>query len=256
MANLNKYRLYCNDCAQYFYVWLEEELDEPSQCTTNASHTVDTSKTTIVEVERDNEILVKEETIKTGGFYQARGLAAGVPSCIPGAWHDLVNFSWPIPISLLSAEAKCLSDHSGDKIEFLVAPGTTIGAVTQNIAASDDWIYVQQSVIDNIKVGRWIELVDGTNTDNCGRVLEIDSTNNRIKVETAAAHAFLASTPTYIKMTVKMIYDVELVEGHRLVIGESKIGGSYIPAGTTMVLRYQNNNGQAKRFAFIVEYLY
>lgn len=200
------------------------------------------------------EMIIQEEAIKTGGHFQARGIAVDIPAIV--GWYDFPDLSWPFPVSVLSADAFAKSENNKDTIEFLVAPDTIVGAVIADVTTSDTILNVQQSVIDNMQLGYWVGLYDGINTDSCGRCLNIDSINSQITVETAPTNAYAAVSPTYVRMTNKMACEIELTEGHRMVLGESKIGGSYLPANTVMRLRYNNRDGVAKRFAFVLEYLY
>jgi hypothetical protein len=147
------------------------------------------------------------------------------------------------------------STCGGDELEFQIAPDTVIGAIGAAVAIDDDVITVSDTAYANLKVGYWFKLADGTNTDDLGRVLEKQD-NNQIKVETAASYAFAVATPTYVKMTVKMVLHGHLPATSRLCIGESKIGGTYLAANTSMRIRYRNNDGLAKTFEFWLEYLY
>jgi hypothetical protein len=199
-------------------------------------------------------VAIKEEDVQTGGHFQARGIAWDVPAT--EGWNDLDPFSWPHPISLLAAETFGRSGCNEDKVEFLVAPGTVVGSITADVVVDDTEISVSATALANLCVGKLVELDDGTNSNNLGRVLAVDTADGKITVETAATQAFAAATPTYVKMTTKMGYDVELTEGHRIAIGESKIGGSYISANVPIAMRYFNKDGTAKRFAVVVEYLY
>jgi hypothetical protein len=252
MTTLNQYRVPCTTDSKDEYVWAETA---PTVCPTNTAHTIDSGNIVIVDTQADNEVVIKEEETKTGGHYQAQSFSADVPAST--GWSDLLSVSFPIPVNILSATCKCRSSSDKDEVEFLIGQDTTIGAITADVAASATVIDVQQSVIDNIEVGRWVSLTDGTNTDDCGRVLSIDTDNLKITVETATTNSFAAATPTYVKMTVKMAPKIELTDGHLITLGESKIGGSYVPANTTMKLRYNSLDGASgKRFSIILEYLY
>ena len=203
---------------------------------------------------RPKVVEVQEEQTKTGGHYATRGVAWNIPAS--AGWHDFPDFSWPFPVSLFAASAKCRKEQDSDLLEFLVGPDTTVGTLTVDAAVGATILDVQQSVIDNIQVGYWVKLTDGTNTDDCGRVLNVDKAGLKITVETATENAFAAATPTYVQQTIKLVYDAELTEGEQVILGASKIGGSYIPANTALRLRYKNSGAQGKRFRFLMEYLY
>jgi len=200
-----------------------------------------------------NEVIIQEEDTKTGGHFQESSYSITVGS---GDSTKELDVSFPFPISLLAASWQNKSDFDTDSIEFEVGPGTTIGTITSNVASTDTEISVSQTVIDNTSIGYYIKLYDGTNTDDLGRVLSIDKVNNKITMETAATQAFTASTPTYIKQTVKMLPKSPLDTEGSMSAGESKIGGSYIPANTILRATYHNTAATAKKFIFFMEYLY
>lgn len=200
-----------------------------------------------------NEVVVQEEEVKTGGHYQTKTIKL---TDLTVGWDNDTDISFPFSISLLSAGWVNNSTNAGDEIEIQVAPDTIIGAITSDISSGDTVFDVEQSVIDNIAVGYYVKLDDGTDTDDCGRVTDVDYANNKITVETAATQTFSATTPpTYIKQTIKMVPFVELEGNYITMLGQSKIGGSYIPANTIIRIRY-NRKGTALDFKMIVEYLY
>jgi len=250
MAAVNRYRVYCTTDSKHEYQWAETE---PTTCPVNTGHSIDSAKTAIVQIMADNEVVIQEEQTKTGAHYQAQSFELSVPAST--GWHEL-NISFPFPISMLSAEWIGKTDYDGDSAQFIIAPDTTTGAIASDVAALDTVINVAQSVIDNTQVGYHLKLDDGTNVDDLGRVVSIDDGANQVTMETAAVNSFLAATPTYVKQTVKMVPHICLHPSGRVQLGESKIGGSYIPANTVIRLRYNNLTGTAKTFSVIIEYLY
>jgi len=115
---------------------------------------------------------------------------------------------------------------------------------------------VGQTVVDNIYKGYEIRLDDGTNNDYCDRVLKVDSTNLKIYLETDPTNSYNASTPTYVKASVLMLRNHEISTPWRVIVGESKIGGSGVKADTTITTRYTNMDGvENKRLVPSVEYM-
>ncbi len=205
------------------------------------------------EADIPEEILIKEENIRTGGHYQAQSYELDVPASTGWVTKDI---SWPIPVSILSAEWVNRSEYNHDEAEFQIAPDTIIGTISVDVSVGTTEITVSSTVIDNAEVGYYIILTDGANSDDCGRIISIDSDNSKITVETATTNSFASATPTYVKQTVKMVPHMQLNANSRTQLGESKIGGSYIPANKILRLRYNNTDGVAKTFSFILEYLY
>lgn len=170
-------------------------------------------------------------------------------------WHE-TTLSWPFPISLLSAKYKTSSDMAGDVIVFLVAEDTVIGTITSAVAVDDDEIAVSDTVIANVKLGQVIRLDDGTNNNLMGKVKAIDTSTKKITLTESAENSFAVATPTYVKMSVCMVDNVELDNDDRVNLGDSKIGGSYIPADIVMTAKYKNNSTTARKFRVKLEYLY
>ena len=195
---------------------------------------------------------IQEEDIPTGGHYQAQGYEVDVADTDT---TKTLNISFPHPVSLLAAEWNNKAAFDGDSIQMAI-PYTTIGAIGANVSSSDTVITVSSTVIDNMRIGGWVKITDGVNADDLGRCLSIDETNSQITVETAATQAFSAASPTYVQMQVRMLPKSPLDGVGRVQLGESKIGGSYIPPNTTFEIIYYNDTGTAKKLRFMMEYLY
>lgn len=200
---------------------------------------------------KDIDIVIKiqEEDINTGGHYQAHSFELDIDQA-SGEWKAL-DISFPLPVSLLSAEFTDRDEYRKDVCEFQISPDTTIGTLTTAASTNDTVLDVAQSVIDNIKIGYWVTI----GSFDAGRCISIDKINNKITVENGMDQSY--SIGTLCKITVKMLPRLELNGGNvQRALGESKIGGSYIKANTIIRLRYQNNDGITKRFSFVLEYLY
>lgn len=200
----------------------------------------------------DMVIQIDEETgvDKTGGHYKAQGFQHDFP---PGLSSFV--FQIPYPIALLAAEFNGHSSNSGDSFSFSIGENTVIGSLTSDVAVNDTVINVSSTVISNISVGRYLKLDDGINNDE-SLVIGVDEENSTVTLNDQVLNSYLASTPTYCKMNIKMVENLELDNGVRYELGTSKIGGSYIPANTNFTLHYNNVGGSNVRFKPILEYLY
>jgi hypothetical protein len=247
-----KYRIWCVTDSKYEYVWAESP---PTTCPTNTAHSVDTGKIAVVDKREEDLVTIREENIATGGHYQASFNRLVVPSGVPGSLTTL-DISFPHPISLLAAEWTNKDDIEGDEIEFQIAPETIVGAIASGVASGVNVIPVQQSVIDNVDVGYRIELLSASGYCNLGRLIDQNNSDNTITTEYSTVQAFSPLWPTYVRMHVEMVIRGYLAGNGRIQLGEAKIGGSYIPAGTILRARYWNNNGLAKQLVFVLEYLY
>lgn len=248
MATIYLYKIFCETEQVVKYVWGEVP---PTECPTNTSHTVQLASVAVVDERGDNKVnaVIVEESIPTGGHYQARGFHVDAAT---SGWHH-IDLEWPIPISLLSAEWNIEAKHKGDNLEVLVGPDTTIGVLTSPCSSGSNTIEVSATVLQYTAVGRILDITDGSNLDNLGMVVSISGST--ITTENETTHSFSAGT-TVVRQTVQLVRDACTGSPGPCGLGESKIGGSYIPPSTKLRLRYKNNDGVSKALCGYIEYLY
>lgn len=199
------------------------------------------------------KIAEESDNANTGGTFQAKGFEFDIQ-----ANTDIQKFdiSFPFPISLFSAEWIHKPGMDGDKADFIINPDTTIGTITSDVSIGDTVINVSQTVVDNTTVGRELKLFDGTNTDDLGCVIAIDTDNLTVTVEKAATQNFTFENPTtYVKQNIYMVKGIFMEDYSMVQLGKDVVGGSYIPANYVLRLNY-HNNGTAKKFRIILEYKY
>jgi hypothetical protein len=250
MTTLYKWRIRCVTDDKFEYVWNETE---PTVCPTNESHTIDPDVTCVMDIVEPNLIKIKEETTPTGGNFRCETKVL----TIAANTADTIDFVYKYPVCVYAIYFVTTSGHEGDIINGTISPNTLIGTITQNVDQNDTVLTVSDSVINNVMIGYDITITDGTNTDSLGKILSIDKTNKQITMENAAIHNFLTSTPTTVLLTVKIIENYEIGPPNQYIIGDSKIGGMYIPANIVMQLVYQNKSTDTtKKIIFKVEYTY
>jgi len=234
---VKKYRYKCTTESKNIHEWRDESEGAPNQCKNDPAHSIDTSSISVIETKEDNVVIIQEEEIKTGGHFQTRQLHM---SCAANSWTEL-DVTWEYPVSILDAEFKSVSNMKEDKLEVVISPDAIVGAITSDVSDMDTVINVDQSVIDNIAIGYKIQLDDLTNKDMIGYITAVDYTNNQIVVTGGASQAFTA-TPTYVRMSIMMARKFIIGHSGRNTIGGNKIGGSHIPAGTIVRIRYKNKH--------------
>ena len=114
MTTIYLYRVYCVTDSTYETIWAE---DEPTTCPVNTAHTIDATKTAIIDSREPDQVTIKEETIATGGHFGCNTL---VVNAIKNATTS-VTLSWPHPISVLSLEFVTESVHVGDCISASIS---------------------------------------------------------------------------------------------------------------------------------------
>jgi len=253
MANqtIYKYKVWCDTDSKWVETWADTT---PTDCPENNGHAIDSSKTSIIDIVKEDQITVREEGTPTGGHFQARTIMFD-NDLLDGTvgWVE-IDTSFPFPISLLSCDFIAKENDEGNELQFIVAPQTIVGGITANVGVSENAINVQQSVVDNSAIGYRAYLFDGVNTDYLGAIVDI--TGTVVTTEKNTVNSFLAASPTYFQISVFMGETIKIPAAGRYALGESKIGGSYIPAGTVIKARYNNLSGKTGRFGAMLEYLY
>lgn len=243
MTTIYKYRVYCVTDNRFEYLWSESE---PTKCPINTAHTIDRSKTSIIATKSDDSIHVKEESTPTGGYFKTETVVMNIDAS--STFEQ--SYSWPYPISILAVYLVTTSAHEGDNLEISVSPKTTIGTITSNVTANDTVITVSDTVIENAAVGHKLYLDE----DDLGYIISINADTKQVTVTTAAANSF--SSGTAVKRTVFYAENYEIGPPWEYIVGESKIGGSYLPANATIYVKYTNNEADSKKFIARLEFLY
>lgn len=207
-----------------------------------------------VPVIQDVKVVEELGEATTGGHFQVTSLVADIPAGSPGDVTEH-TFSFPFPISVLEGEILSADGAVGDYIDLTVAPNVTVGVITQPVNPGDTTIYVSNTVADNACVGVYLELTNGTTRlEGLGRVLEVY--DDHVVMENPAQQDHSPADPTYVRMTVKYVDGFYISNVGRVEVGTSKIGASFMPANTPIVVKYTNNSGTAKKLSITLEYLY
>lgn len=252
---LFQWRVKCLTDNQYELVWLHETDGEPTVCPVNAAHSISDLDNTIVDRVVEAEVSLKEEYVPTQGLYQSQGWEVDIDANVGSI--TIMTHTWPYQVSVLMGWFFSSSDNVGDKVEAWVAPDAVTGAIAGVVSLNDDTITVTSTVLDNTAVGYHMKLYDGSNQSYLGRVLEIDSGNSQIVVETPSDQAYSPLTPTYVQQTVRVIDEMYInVPNGRFVFAEKKMGGKGIPPTIPLHVRYHNRTGGAKKFTYNFEYIY
>ena len=198
------------------------------------------------------DVRIVEESTLTGGNYKADIFTytyeLGMNSYI---------LSYPFPISVLTI--KILSpDRSvkNNSIDLVLNPDKIIGTITKDVNINDDIIYVSSSVLENTMLGYNIKLDDLSNNHIGNRIINIDTSNNCITLETPSIKKFSTLTPTFIKLNIYILKDYKLIHNDSHIFGDDKIGGMYIPANTMIQLNYNNKSPYKGDIAIKCDYLY
>lgn len=293
MTTLYKYKLRCLTENKDETTWGDSE---PTQCPTNPlGHTIDTNSIRIIDKISESTIHIKEEDTPTGGNFQSTSIkvnaVANTTTSTSISWPypinallmsfvttnihtgDIINASVAKndTIGTLSADLIAFSTWSSQNyvVNNQVQYQNKLYKCIQNTSNNEEptnslyWeyittkLYVSGTVINYTSIGHHVALNDGTNSNDMGRIISIDKVNNTISTEYTNTNTFDSSTPTYVKQTRYYLRNFELGESTKHTIGNSKIGGSYIPANTNITVEYENKSSSTtKTIIGTIEYLY
>lgn len=185
------------------------------------------------------EVAIREETQKTGGRFEARTITVWADA-LSTTTKDEVMF---VDTSAMSIHFIVQQENLGDEVNLHVAPDTTVGAITANVGIGDTVINVSSTVTTHAFAGPcMVKLTDGTNTETLGRIKLVDKYAGTLTVENAATQAFAAATPTYVQITAIVMRDYTLGPVGAVHVGDSKIGGSFVPQNSVVRVLYQNRS--------------
>lgn len=246
---LNKWEMFCD--TENTYVTGYTVKDEyPEKCFNNIDHVI-SRKPQLIEKIKNNTVRIKEESIQTGGNFKA--ICPRMICPVGTSTHD---YTFEHPISAMSITLNTVAANTNHEVNAFVGPDTVIGTITGDVNVSDTVINVSSTVTSNVNIGYMISLYDGVQTENLGIVKSIDLANNTITISTPSTKSFLASTPTYVRLTVSIIEDFTIGNPGRYELGKDKIGGSYVPTGTIIRVVYNNTGSETVDFYAVIEYLY
>lgn len=105
-------------------------------CPFNGAHTVDDTLSSIIDFHKDDEIKIKEESVKTGGNIQI----ASMEIIANPSTTTVSRKSFPIPITAMSVDFVAAAENKGDVLNVTVGEDTIIGAITANVTPATAWV--------------------------------------------------------------------------------------------------------------------
>lgn len=225
----------------------------PDFCFNNKDHVVSKKAVELAKY-NNNLIKIQEEPYFIKGFFRTRAINISIAA----NETKVYDITWPFNIAPLAVTLLPTIDNLNDSLTIDVSPNKIVGTLTANAEIGVTTLSVSPTVIEYIEIGFYCSLYDGTNTNELGYVLAKNFVNNTITVEVAPTNQFLATTPTYVRLTVQYLgpWDIYSIGNQNIPLGNSKIGSSSILANEIVRLTYVNNSASAKTFSSYVEFLY
>jgi hypothetical protein len=249
MSNtIYKYRIFCQTENNFVTTW---DKTQPTVCPNNNSHTIDTSSITITEQIADNNVnIIQSQPGFTNGFYIVEGWTLVIPAN-SSAYKDV---SWPYNTSIMTMNLQPSTDNIGDTVNAYAGPDTTIGIITQTLAQNVSVINVNSTVLQNIKLGYNVSIVNNTQNINMGDCISIDTVNSRITCNTVASESIAPGS--YIKVSRHIIKNFTFTTNNIINLANKSVSSTAFPANTIARLVYKNNSNTEKTFVYNSEYVY
>ena len=263
MTTVRKYQVYCTTESKHYTVWDDAT---PTVCPNNGAHSIDSGATVVIETVSSNDVKILEEApplnaVATGGHYASTCVIIDIPAATIAGEITTSTKAFAFPIGLIDVHFTTTADMEGDILHADMGLDTIVGVISNDVdigtTGVEVGITVSSTVIDNIAIGYNVRLFDGVNQDECHHVESIDAANSTIVVEQGPLdHSFLASSPTYVQMTIEMLQDFTLGPAQTYRLGMNTVGSSYIPTDTVGHFRYENWDMSAKKLYIYLEFFY
>lgn len=247
-----QYKYWCPTEKMWIYEW---STSPPTICI-NESATV-----TDVSVFRElapggREVLVNEQTLNNVDVrYTTQTIHLDVDRSSVSS-STIKEIIFPMDIYIYQIKMFPYSHYSNeDIVDVIINPDYVCGALTADANIGDTVFNISETVFKYATRPGWFIVTcnDGVNTENVGRVVGIDRTNNTITVENALTVAF--NTGTLIQIDYYMMYKFEIfTTKNGIQSGASRIGGSLVYANTPIRLTYSNKTDVPKTFLTQLEY--
>ena len=193
---------------------------------------------------------------RTGGNFRAKSFIHNAPG--NGQAISYSDFIIPYPTSFLTMEYFAKEEQNEDTFTIDVMPDTVIGIITEEAQVGTSVVTVNETALEYAQIGDIASLANEAHSEEVGYILNINKENSTITFSGSVDESFTEFAPTMFMITRRLCDEITLeTNGGTVQIGNSKIGGAFIPANTTFRLKYKNGMPMvAKRFHAILEFLY
>lgn len=170
---------------------------------------------------------------------------------VGSASQYILNINFKFDVLLIRGKFNDSSIFVGDRFSVDIAPDTHIGASTINSISGSSILYIDESTIKNIEVGKKLKLTDDVNTSDLGVCFSVG--DNFITFENATTHDFDSGSSVLITTPVVESFiftdsGLQTLEG----LADKKL----LPKNTDIKITYNNPTGTSKVFVFDLQVFY
>lgn len=244
---VNLYSVFCIAENKYVDVW---GTTKPTLCPNDhADRSINPVLTKINQTISEKKIIVEEPS---DGYFQTETIVIDIPSGTPGLVHSH-DISWPVDILVWRTRWQTGSDNIGDTFNIIASPDKVVGTITQETTAGTNIIHVDHALTQEAIKGLELVLVNGGTTENLGRIITIDNTNDCLTMEKNAVNTF--PTGSIIQLNLFVAINMRILHNDQKIrLGDKGFKGKQLPANTVLRINYTNNSGTAKQMDWQVEY--
>jgi len=246
-----QYRVYCIEEGKNVTVWSKTK---PTLCPNDhTDRSIDPIRTTVIDTISKQHVITDDGL---QGNYQVINIEYDIPS---GASGDVTihDRSWPMDLEVWRSYFKPQSQHIGDKVDFITAPDTLIGALTATGISGSTGLTVTSITTDletGIVKGHEITITDTITPTHLGRIIGIDRENYQLIMELPLPQDYPIGSA--IILQPYMVKDYTIIDTEKIVLGEKGFKATILPANTIVRLIYTNHDGNAKKIYVHTEYYY
>lgn len=243
-----KYSIFCETENKYVTFWT---IEPPLSCPNNCTHIINKSNISIIDkTSSQNVNIVQLQPEFTNGFYKTEGFSFTIPANST-AYKDV---SWPYNTSIMTMNLQPSTDNIGDTINAYAGPDTIIGINTQTLGQNVSVINVNNTVLQNIKLGYTVSVVNNSQNIIMGECISIDTVNSRITCSIIASESIAPGA--YIKVSRPVIKNFTFVTNSIINLANKNVSSTSLPANTVARMVYKNNSNFEKTFTYNSEYSY
>ena len=247
-----KYLVHCNTEAADIETW---SLTLPTECPHDASHTIDTSRTTVLDFVTENAQFTSGKTYEgSHGYYMLEGGHFDVSAGAASTTYDHV---FNVPIVIFGMTLATTSCHAGDAFSVIVNPDTPLGVTIADATAGTASVAVSSTVLQYALPGFFMSFMDpitGARVD-AGKVVSVDVDAGTLTFCAPLQGAVSAGAIALLNVYIVRDF-VFVTENFKHRFGYGTMAGKQLPAGTRVRYVYSSNNLLSKRVDYSLEYTY
>lgn len=253
---INEWRIFCITENTFVNGLLYQGITCDS-CFNNRLHIVNNNSISIVKtIEPNLTILSTQSPNQTNGNYRREGLLLSSPAGTPGAITTQTT-SFPYNVGMLAFNMNISQDNVGDMIEAIVMPlgQAPVDILSVNVSSGTKIIPVSASIFNYIQIGFQLVLINNLTgfKEEQDEITSIDKIGNTITLKTGITTAF--NSGSYISFLMKRCKNIYMTTPGIINLGNF-LRSSLFPTTLQAQIRYTNNSGTAKTFAYSSDYLF